>query len=400
MKIRGFAAAVGLAALMAAPEARAQTDEATLDEVRQSVQAAMDWRDLKLGDYGAPKITYDGDPITINFSSHLPEQSAQAKFLKQSFDVLDKMSEGKLKVSARWSGTVHSVSEGFEANRSGITDMSACFTFLNISNFPLTKALSLPGLFPNAGTLSIVAEKLAGKYFEPEFKRQGVYLEGITGSARFNLFSNKPIETLADLQGMKVRSGTGVPEEVFKALGATPVNVSSADFFSALQRGLLDAVFTSDAAAKAFRINEAAKHHTDTPINHTPLEFCMNPRTYEALPPDLQEVFYRWSRQKSQAESQISFTLASAEARKQFQDEGMEYHSIDPAEFKRWQDKYAPVIDAYIKDGEEKGLPTRALVDDIRKLVDTYGKMSRAELMQATIDDPAEGVSPLKNELN
>ncbi|WP_181408036.1 TRAP transporter substrate-binding protein [Pararhizobium mangrovi] len=399
MIYRPLAAAIVAATLAHAP-AFAQSDEATLSSVQQSVKEAIDWRDLKLDDYGAPKIIYDGDPVTINFSSHLPEQSAQAKFLKQAFQVLEKMSDGKLVVKARWSGTVHSVSEGFEANRSGITDMSACFTFLNITSFPLTKALSLPGLFPDAGTLSIVAEHLADKYFRKEFERQGVYLEGITGSARFNLFSNRPITKLEDLQGLKVRSGSGVNQDVFAALGATPVNISSADFFSALQRGLLDAVFTSDAAAKAFRINEAASDHTDTPINHMPLEFCMSQAKYASLPADLQEVFYRWSRQKSQAESQLSFTLASAEARKQFIDQGMKYNEIDPAEFKRWQKKFDPVIQEYIKDGEAKGLPTKQLVQDIRDLVKKYGPMSRSERMDNTISDPATKVSPLKNAIN
>lgn len=175
MKYVGLGSAICAAAMLASVQARAQTDEATLDEVRASMQTAMDWRDLKLDTYNAPEITYDGDPITLNFSSHLPEMSAQAKFLKSSFAVLEKMSDGKLKVSPRWSATVHSVSEGFDANRSGITDMAACFTFLNITSFPLTKALSLPGLFPNAGTLSLVGEELADKYFRPEFERQGVY---------------------------------------------------------------------------------------------------------------------------------------------------------------------------------------------------------------------------------
>ena len=173
---------------------------------------------------------------------------------------------------------------------------------------------------------TIVAEELADKYFRKEFERQQVYLNGITGNSNFNLFSNSPITTLEQLKGQKVRSGTGISQRVFEALGAVPVNISSADFFSALQRGLLDAVFTSDAAAKAFRIDDASKHHTYTPINQLPLEWCMNKRTIDAWPADLQRVFYAWSRQLHQADSQISFMLASAEARQAFKKKGLEFH--------------------------------------------------------------------------
>lgn len=381
-----------LASAMLPQGAMAQSEE----EVIKSTQAAQDWTDGKLKDYGNYPITYSGAPITVRLTSHLPEVAGQAKFLKKAFVVLEKMSQGKLKVSARWGGTVHKVTEGFEANRSGLTDMAACFTFLNSRNFPLTQALSLPGMFPNEAVQTIVAETLAQKYFRAEFEKQQVYLNGITGNSNFNLFSNTPITTLEELKGLKVRSGTGISQQVFAALGAVPVNISSADFFSALQRGLLDAVFTSDAAAKAFRINDASKHHTLTPINNLPLEWCMNKATIGAWPADLQRVFYAWSRQLHQADSQISFMLASAEARVAFKKQGLQFHQIAPEEWKKWQARFDPVIEQYIKDGEAKGLPTRALVADIRQLVRKYGSMSLDRLMMESIKDPVQGVSPLK----
>lgn len=395
--MRKLAWLIGMAAGFAAANqsASAQFDDKSVAEVAQMVQTASDWADGKLADYGDNKVTYQGEPIVIRLTNHQPEVTAQVRFLKRSFAVLEKMSNGKLKIEARWAGTVHNVAQGFEANRSGLTDTSPCFTFLNTTNFPLTEALSLPGLFPNEAVLSIVAEHLAEKYFRKEFERQGVWLFGIDGSARFNLFSNTPITTLEDFKGKKVRSGTGVSQDISEALGAVPVNLSSADFYSALQRGLLDAIFTSDAAARAFRINEVAKHHTDTPINNLPLEWCMNRQTIAKLPPDLQRVFYNWARQRSQADTQLTFTLDAAQAREVFKKQGMEFHQIAPEEWKRWTARYEPVIEKWIKEAEAKGLPGRALVADIRKLVDKYGTMSLSELMLDTIKNPAQGVSPV-----
>lgn len=365
-------------------------------DVVKATKTAQEWADGKLKDYGSHPITYTGEPIALRLTSHLPEVAAQARFLKKAIVVLDKMSNGKLKMSVRFGGTVHKVTEGFEANRSGLTDMAACFTFLNSRAFPLTQALSLPGMFPNEAVQTLVAESLAQKYFRTEFERHQVYLNGITGNSNFNLFSNVPITTLEELKGLKVRSGTGISQQVFQALGAVPVNISSADFFSALQRGLLDSVFTSDAAARAFRINEASKHHTLTPINNLPLEWCMNKRTIDGLPADLKEVFYAWSRQLHQADSQLSFMLASAKARELFKKQGMQLHQIAPEEWKLWQAKFDPVIEQYIKDGEAKGLPTRALVADIRAAVKKYGAMSLDQLMIESVKAPVHGVSPEK----
>jgi TRAP-type transport system periplasmic protein len=387
------AALVAFTAALVVPQSVKAQSEA---DVEKATQAAQDWADGKFKSYGDFPVTYSGAPITLRLTSHLPEVAAQAKFLKKAIVVLDKMSHGKLKMTARWGATVHKVTEGFEANRSGLTDMAACFTFLNSRAFPLTQALSLPGLFPNEAVQTLVAESLAKKYFRAEFERQRVYLNGITGNSNFNLFSNIPITTLEQLKGLKVRSGTGISQRIFEALGAVPVNVSSAGFFSALQRGLLDAVFTSDAAARAFRINEASKHHTATPINNLPLEWCMNKRTIDALPADLKLVFYAWSRQLHQADSQVSFMLASAKARQLFKKQGMQFHQIAPEEWKKWLAKFDPVIEQYIKDGEAKGLPTRALVADIRAMVKKYRTMPLDQLMMDAVKDPAQGVSPEK----
>ncbi len=167
--------------------------------------------------------------------------------------------------------------------------------------------------------------------------------------------------------------------------------MSSADFFSALQRGLLDAVFTSDTAARTFRINEAAKQHTDTRINNLPLEWCMNRRAYDALPADLQKVFYAWSRQSHQADTQIAFMLSSAEAREHFKKEGIVFNEIAPEEWKRWEARFEPVLEDYIKTNEAKGLPARQLVADIRELVQQYGKMSPNELMMEDHQEPGPG---------
>ena len=88
--------------------------------------------------------------------------------------------------------------------------------------------------------------------------------------------------------------------------------------------------------------------------------------------------------------------LASAEARVAFKKEGLQFHQIAPDEWKKWEARFEPVIEDYIKDGEAKGLPTRQLVADIRVLVKKYGSMPLDQLMMESIKHPIEGVSPLK----
>lgn len=388
------AALVALSVGATAVAAVAQ-DAAGGQDMAERVSLAQSWLDGALDSYGDHEISYDGDPIELRYTSHLPEMSFAAKSSVKALEVLEKMSGGKIEVSTRFNGVVHGVAEGFEATRSGITDIALCFTDLEASSFPLTGALTLPGLFANESVQAIVAENLAQKYFREEFERQGVYILGMMMSSPGNIYSNVPITSLEELEGKKIRTTSGIDRDIYNALGATTVTMSSGDFYSAMQRGLVDGTNVSNSAARIFRVNEVAKHITATPIQSGPIEWCMNQQAYDDLPADLQKVVYDWGRQMTIAMTQIVFTLDSAKAVQQFREEGLEYHELSAEEWSRWQDGWEPVIDAYIADGEAKGLPMQALVDEIKVLADQYGDMSLNEIMQDALDNPAQGVAPL-----
>lgn len=365
-----------------------------MKEAKTAFKLSADWVDQKLDNYGSAKVTYDGPPITLRMSMHTPGVSGLTKFNAKAVKVLEKMSNGKIKVTFRPGGVVHNVREGFDANRTGITDMSPCFVFLNPTNFPLTQGLSLPGLFPNAAVLQAVAEKLHAKYFSKEFQRQGVYALGYIGSPRFLIFSKKQITRLEDLKGKKVRSGGGINQRIFQALGASTVNMSSRDFQQGLQRGLIDAVYTSDSAGMIFKLTDVATDHTDLSINHTQLDWCMNKRTFDKLPKDLKVVVNNWARAKSQAETQQAFLKVAVIGRSKFKKAGMKFHSLTATEQKRWQQAYAGVTEAYLKDTEAKGLPARQMVADIKALVEKLKDKKFNELMSEAINNPVQDFSP------
>jgi len=377
----------------AACPAKAEPVPETVPEANKAFKVSADWTAGKLENYGPAKVSYTGQPIILRMSTHTPDVSGVTKFNRAAGKILERMSDGKIKLEIKSGGVVHSVSEGFTANRSGITDMSPCFVFLNPTNFPLTQALSLPGLFPDAAVLSMVAEKLYPKYFRAEFERQGVYALGFVGSVRFRLFSKTPIRTLEEIKGKKVRSGGGINQQIFQALGAATVNMSSRDFQQGLQRGLLDAIYTSDAAGLIFKLDQAATDHTDVNINHVELEWCMNRRTFDKLPHDLKVVVNNWARANFQAESQQVFLKLAVIARNKFKKEGMKFHSLTDAEAKRWAEAYENVTQDYLTKTEAKGLPARELVADIKALVEQYKGKTFNELMLETINNPDQSFS-------
>lgn len=114
---------------------------------------------------------------------------------------------------------------------------------------------------------------------------------GNSGTQMFGWF-NKEINSVADLQGLKMRI-PGLGGEVFSRAGGTPVTMQVSDVFTALQTGALDATeFVSPYNDLAAGYHTVAKYYY-YPGWHEPgstLETIFNKTAFEALPADLQAI--------------------------------------------------------------------------------------------------------------
>ncbi len=366
----------------------------SLAEARAATQVVSDWVNGRLSDYKMPKITYSGAPITLRFSTHTPATASSARLVeKPAFALLEKLTNGKIKVEQHHGGTIHKAREGLVALRNGLTDMAFCFTSYTPTLFNLTHGMSLPGLFPTEAVATQVGQELASKYLVGEYKQHGVYLGYMRATTPYIYFSNDPIRKLEDIQHKKIRSSGGVHALVQKALGGVPTSVASPQIYTAMQRGVVDMISLTDAVIKIFNLQEVTKYRTYVNVTRLNFERCISKRWYDALPADLQAVMNRFVAPMAQAESQILYRLAGAQAREIFKKAGMEFISVSAEEEARWQKATSPLIEEFIAKNEAKGLPARQFVDDMKALSKKYAGSSANELTQRAIDNPASAIA-------
>jgi len=388
-------AAAGLMFLMpvSSGPALAEDIESTTDvaRVEAATKYAANWLNgrLKDSDYNMPEVTYKGDPITLRWSHHVPPVSGMAKGVyKPGFRLLEKLSKGKIKVEERWGGTVHAANAGYEATRSGLTDMTACYAFYNPTTFHLMHVMSLPGIVPSSPAGTRITQEAYDEFFRKEMERTGVMMSIVYTTTPYVLHSKDVLDSLESLQGKKVRTGGGVHAAVWKALGSVPTTMPAPRIYTAFQRGLLDAVAFPDSVSILFRINELQKSHTYINLSRINQEHCVSRKWFEALPPDLKQVVSRWVQGFAQAISQEFYVLAGAKARNKFREGGIHIVQLSDAEKKKWQAAARPVIDDWIKENEAKGLPARKLIDFIGERAAQYGKMTPEQIMRLTVEKP------------
>lgn len=357
----------------------------------QQAQLAREYLDGKLDTQSAP-VTYEGDPIEIRLSSFVPKGAGLWKVWDDSFEQLKRESNGKLLVKAYPGGVLHSMQDGFKAVRSGVSDLSHCYVSYAATSFKLMHATGLPGMFPDAAVGSMVATVLYPKYFKEEYERMGVYLARTPLTPPYNIVTKKPVRTLEDLQGMKIRSVGGTQAQAVEAVGATPIFLATPEAYTAFQRGTVDGVVGHDGAFIAFRSAEPAKAWTDLRFAAVETSICMNKDFFDKLPDDLKVVFYNWLQRWNQADAQLWYEGYAAESREQMKKMGIEMIELDPAERQRILDAMDVVTERWIEEMEKEGLPARELVNEMRALSAQYEALGWDGLMKESLENPVKGL--------
>lgn len=117
-------------------------------------------------------------------------------------------------------------------------------------------------------------------------------LPGGNTGAQFGGWFKKEINSLADLQGLKMRI-PGFAGEVLKRAGAIPMTLTGGEIFSSLQSGAIDATeWVGPYNDLAFGFYQAADYYYSS-VWHEPgtgLEFLINEKAFNDLPKDLQKI--------------------------------------------------------------------------------------------------------------
>jgi TRAP-type C4-dicarboxylate transport system substrate-binding protein len=157
--------------------------------------------------------------------------------------------------------------------------------------YPLLDFGGIPGLFsamPDGATefgnalLDPRMMAVLDKYSRPAgFKVIGAAIS----LANNALWGSKPIRTLADFKGVKMRASGRTQTSALRELGGSPLTLSMAEIEQALSRGTVDAITTSKSFGAERGLTQLARYVSIWPI--TPIFgqiIAVNFKTWDGLP--------------------------------------------------------------------------------------------------------------------
>ena len=349
-----------------------------------------DWLAARTGT-GAP-VAYAGAPFEAKFGHPAPPTSLLPPVWQKAFARMAKLSNGKLMIKEQGAGTLLGPRDGFKAVRGGVAEWATCYVQNEGRGVPLSRVFEQPFIAPSNAMAGVrIAQELAPRYFVPEFQKQGVVWGSAVIALPADLMSKKPVRKWEDLAGMKIIA-QGFPPELAKTMNITLVNIPYPEAYVAMQQGLADAMFWVDAGFIPYKIFELAKYHTTVGITGFAINLCYNKEFADKLPADLKDLFYNAQEPISMAATKVSMLDFNKTAVATYKEKGVELIILAPAELQRWRDFSAPTVEKWAADLEKEGQPAKALLADIKRLSEKYGRMSPDELMKLSVDSPVKGI--------
>lgn len=243
----------------------------------------------------------------------------------------------------------------------GITDITFTLPGYTSADFPMMALTELPGTATSAddGTRKLWAN--FDKFLAREYKDTKVLMLWNSDTASL-MSKNKPIRTMEDLKGMKIRTPSAAQSAQLEALGAIPIDMPVTQIYNNLDRGVIDATMIPMSAALDFKLIEVAKYFTvDAPLGRSPFLVAMNKARYEKLPLDLRKVIDDTTGLSLSLKGAATYDKKNKEAL-EAAGKTREVIPLSAEERARWLAAFRPMIVRKVEEGDRAGLPARGLV--------------------------------------
>ncbi len=297
-------------------------------------------------------------------------QHPYSKFLQEWVDLIEKKSDGKIKIAIFPNGQLGPAPRMYDMARTGQADVTWFVHGFTPGRFPLTDISNMPYLFGSGEIGSKVLN-------EPEIRaildkeHPGVHVMQLYTHQPGNVnTASKPIHTVEDLKGQRIRFASPAVREFIAQLGGTPVGMPSPEIVENMQKGTLDGAFIDyGGAGIAFRMGPVTKYTTELYAYVISFGTVVNQRTWDALGPAGQKILTDAMEELGGgAEAGRRFDSIDTPGKNAMIKAGTQIIALTPEENAKFRAAGAAVTERVLADLESKGMPARK----IYKLMQDY----------------------------
>lgn len=309
--------------------------------------------------------------VHIRFSTWHPPASREVKTVwEPMLKELKEKSKGRIQYTLYAGGALGKGPEHYDIVAKGLADMGYFTATWTPGRFPLSDVLSLAAWVEGKDVATDIGNAMYERILKQEFP--GVKMIELNGCIQSFLWTRKPIRTLDDCKGLRIRTPGGHQTHYIKALGAAPVFMPLGDVYLSMETGTIDGLVTCPPLVLAYRLYEVAKHGTLATFGCVTEGVIMNEKSWQRMPADLKPLImevcknpFRTTGGLNRAEYRVMM--------KEIASKGVELYSLPKGQQERWFKLFQEETKKWVADLEGKGLKAKEVVKAYQEVAHRYG---------------------------
>lgn len=332
------------------------------------------------------------DVIKLSLAFPSGPQSFTARAHTWWADEVEKRTQGKVKITRHWGGSLATHREMVKAVGVGAADMGdSVWAPYNPQIFPLHTVTDGPVIWSKRP----MALAYAGMQLEKEFpeveaentKANLIRLTWINPGAINIMTRSKPIRTVADLKGIRIRTaGKFLQPPIIKAAGAVPVGLPFPEVYDAVQKGIADGATGPLGMFLGMKLHEICKYYIVIGFGGDPGQgIMMNLDKWNSMPEDVKKVLVQLKEQDFPKVFIEKFAVPEYQkAMDKLKKQGVETIELPDEELEKW--KALEPLDVHVapwlkRTVKGSGLPearVMQILNRYKELADKYEKTQTA----------------------
>lgn len=305
-----------------------------------------------------------------------PKAPPSSRFMMPWSDKVVKESGGKIKIdifpAMQLGGTPPQL---VDQVRDGVVDFTFTLPGYTADRFPRTEVFEVPFLHTHAAATAQALQDYFDKYLKEEYAAYQVILLYTHDGAVIS--ASKPIMSLQDFQGLKIRTANRGGGVFLRGVGATPVGSPVTEIQTMLTKGVIDGVLLPYEIMPAYKIHELVHNHITLAgpqprVGTSVFAFLMNKKKYDALSPELKKVIDNNSRRNIAKWAGETWEEVEKPGMGMAEKAGNKFMSIPAGEVEKIRKAVQPEIDKFLAELSKPGFDAKAAFADAQQMVQKY----------------------------